>query len=191
MESTDTNHICTYSIDKNDHIIEIGENWNSFAEENYGADKCHSNLIINKPIWDFVEGEETRFIYKIIFESVRKNFSPVTIPHRCDSPGMRRFMELDIIPQIKETILLRSKILRIEERECNKLLEPEIKKSDEFIRMCSMCKKVVLSSGEWVEVEEVVVSMKFFEKYNLPNITHGICPMCYELTMTELKKLLD
>ena len=179
----------SYTLDKNDIIIDLSENWNSFAEENYGANKCKPEFLINKPLWEFIKGEEVEFFYKTIFKSLRKNLIPLTIPHRCDSPSKRRFMELELIPDISGRILLKSSILKVEEREPNKFLETEINRSNEFVSMCSMCKKIVMSEGKWVEIEEYVVSTNLFEKEKLPKITHGICPMCYEITMKALKNL--
>jgi hypothetical protein len=43
-----------------------------------------------------------------------------------------------------------------------------------------------VKAGGWVEVEEAVRELWLFERTQLPQITHGVCPDCqesFELTL--------
>jgi hypothetical protein len=51
-----------------------------------------------------------------------------------------------------------------------------------------MCKKIAVSDSEWQEIEIAMVTLNLFEKERLPQITHGLCPSCYDKAMTEFKK---
>lgn len=53
--------------------------------------------------------------------------------------------------------------------------------------MCGWCKKVAIP--EWVEVEEGVKRMNWFEDAKLPSITHGICPACEQMMMAEIESI--
>lgn len=179
---------CIYVIDKLDRIISVSANWLLFAQENQAGESCHPDVIVNKSIWDFIDGFETRQFYEIILKNVRAKRKAVVLPFRCDSPDKRRYLELRIAPIQEECIKFTSNTVYIELRDTVDILELNIDRSDEIIKMCSMCKKVVSSENTWVEVEVAVVSLKLFEKSKLPLISHGLCPECFELGMSELHK---
>jgi hypothetical protein len=33
--------------------------------------------------------------------------------------------------------------------------------------------------GNWIDAEELVVSMRLFERRTVPELTHGMCPECH------------
>ncbi len=82
-----------YSIDKADHIRFINEGWLQFACQNAGG---HLNraYVIGKSIWDFIEGEDLRQIYRHIFKAVRMKQQAAVFKFRCDSPVCRRYFQL-------------------------------------------------------------------------------------------------
>lgn len=177
-----------YRIDKNDLIIYVVDNWLKFAQENGAADSCHPDIVINRPIWDFIADNETIHLYKIILNKVRTEDHSVNIPCRCDSPDMRRFLDLEIVPLSKGTVEFKSTFIKMEKRKPLKVLKGDVKRPEEFIRMCSMCKMIAATERDWLEVEDAIVSMKLFEKSKLPQITHGICPKCYAVVYAQLDK---
>lgn len=179
-----------YVIDKLDRIISVSDNWLSFAQENQAGEICHPDIIINKPIWEFIDGDETKELYRIILEAIRTTNKAVTLPFRCDSPEKRRYLELIITPIQQEHIEFSSNIIYEELRDNLEILELGIPRSHErFIEMCSMCKKVKLSQNTWVEVEAAVLSLRLFERYRLPQISHGLCTECFMLAMAEIEKI--
>lgn len=188
MKSRETAHACIYSIDKNDLLISVSDNWLLFAAENQAVESCHPDRIIYRPIWDFISGIETQHLFEVILKKVRTADKPVALPFRCDSPDKRRYLELIITPVQQEGIVFTSHIIHEETRDKVGLLATGIPRSDDIITMCSMCKKVVLSGNVWVEVEEAVVTLKLFEQLELPQISHGLCPACFESGLAEFKK---
>jgi len=175
-----------YRIDGDNVIIGVSDNWLSFAEKNGGDGRCHPNRVVGMSLLDFVQDMETVHLYEIIIEKVRKTGKPAKFPFRCDSPGTRRFMELVVIPREGGGVELASRAIRTEPRPLVRLLEDDAERSEDFLRVCSMCKKVALSEDRWVEAEEAVTALGLFEKDRMPQLTHGICPACYARAMAEL-----
>lgn len=136
----------------------------------------------------FIHNQETRHLYRIIVQKVRKRRRFVRFPFRCDSPDEKRFLRLTVIPLTDDFLEFRSKILSTESRKPMTLLRCDIVRSDEFILICSMCKKIAVSDNKWLEVEEAIQLLKLFDKYPLPQLTHGICLSCYRVAMAELEK---
>lgn len=174
-----------YVIDKFDKIISVSDNWLSFAQQNMAGVSCHPDNILNISLWKFIKGIETKQLYKILLKTVRTKGRSIGFPFRCDSPAKRRYLELTISPIHQEYIEFSSRIIREELRDTVKILEWDIPRSDELIKMCSMCKKVELGTI-WVEVEAAIASLKLFEQNRLPRISHGLCPGCYERAIAQI-----
>lgn len=181
-------HTIIYKINREDRIIAVSDNWMDFARDNQATHTCHPDFVIDRPIMEFMAGEETLYLYSILVQKVRESQKPITFPFRCDSPNMRRFLEMNIRP-LDEILEFRSSILREEPSETVDLLRIGTSRSDDFVRICSMCKKVDLSQGEWVEIEVAAVSMRLFEASIMPQLSHTICPQCYESVMAKINRL--
>ena len=182
---------CSYTIDKNDCIVELGKNWDYFAVDNQAVESCGSTFVLNNILWDYIQGKEVKSYYKTIVKHVRETIKPITICHRCDSPSLRRFMLLEILPKNNSKIHFNSYVLSLVDREPVKLLETYSKRSQEILKMCSNCKKILSSNSdwEWVEIEKYIDSSNLSNREILPKITYGICSMCYDTTIKELIKI--
>jgi len=175
-----------YTVDNRDRIVKVSSNWDSFEIINQNADRFLSSSIIGLSIWDFIDGEETNLLYKTIFAKIRKHCSSIIVPYRCDSPTVRRTLELHISAQIDGSIEFYSYLLHEECRDKIDVFDPSFDRSNEHIRVCSICKKVALSDHDWVEVETAISDLGLFTTAKLPQITHGLCPACYAAAMAEL-----
>jgi hypothetical protein len=70
---------------------------------------------------------------------------------------------------------------KIEKREKVLLLEKNVERSNEFIKICSWCKKVYIENEDcWYEVEDAVKKMNLFGKKRLPMLTHTMCDQCFK-----------
>jgi hypothetical protein len=87
-------------------------------------------------------------------------------------------MELEVFPLVDGTVEFQSRSLAEESRQPQAILDPEQPRSEEFVRVCSWCKKVDVG-GQWVEVEEAVSHLGLFDQALLPQLTHGICLDCH------------
>ena len=76
------NGSCYYRVDGEDRIVEISSNWLSFAQENQAGDHCHPSRILEKKIWDFIAGQETQHLYKLVFAKVCACSKPVSLDFR-------------------------------------------------------------------------------------------------------------
>ena len=164
----------------------VNDEWLSFAHEN-GASHLTLDAVLNKSLWQFITDFDVQHLYTLIFNKVLADQLSVKIPFRCDSPDCRRFMEMEISPLSGNRVQIRNRILREEFREPVDLLNPAVNRSKELVRMCSWCKKIDVSPSNWVEVEQAVKQLNLFEAPTSPQLTHGICPTCYEnVRKTEL-----
>jgi hypothetical protein len=182
-------NIFVYHIDEEDIIVSVSPNWESFARANAWASELTPNKVVGHPLWDFIQDPETRHLYRELFNRVRDGSSCRSIPFRCDSPRERRYLSLGISLQRNDHIEITSTILKIEPRDPVGLLEKDRQRSTDLLRICSMCKKIAATRNNWVEIEEGLTQLKLFEARMLPQLTHGICPDCYQSVMADLDDL--
>lgn len=176
MESPSTARIFTYHVDANNRLESVDSEWLLFARENE-ASHLTAEAVVGQPLFQFVAGEETRLLYQEIIDRVRRTQRTAVIPFRCDSPSVRRFMTLVISPRTNGHLQFTAQLIREEEREPVPLFDPSISRAEEFIVVCSWCRRVE-ASGCWLEVELAVRRLELFDKTRQPRISHGICAEC-------------
>ncbi|KAA3610434.1 MAG: hypothetical protein D8M58_05535 [Calditrichaeota bacterium] len=167
-----------YYLDSNDKIIDVDDNWLSFAAENVYS--ISQSFIKDKPIWDIITDIEIQHFYKILIDKVRTYKTKIHFPFRCDSPDCRRFMELSLRLDQENRIEFKSRLIREEFREPVDLFDVQNDRSKELVRVCSWCKKVAVSDNTWLEVEDAIRELSLFDYIKLPKITHSICPTCHK-----------
>ena len=173
-----------YDIDENDVILHVDREWVEFAADN-DASQLASGAIIGTSIWQYFAGEEVQQLYRQVFRQVRRLRLPASIPFRCDSPGKRRFLRLNVESLPESGLRLTVVTEQIEDRPPVALLDSNVCRNSEFIPICGWCKKIRLSDQTWVEVEDAANALRFFES-PLPNLSHGICEDCSNQLHTDL-----
>jgi hypothetical protein len=176
-----TTQALSYAIDENDHLIRVDEGYYRFAEEN-GWGEAGSSL--GRSLWDYVAGSELRKLQRLLVRRVRDEVGDLQLPFRCDGPKVRREMSIRIVSRPGGRAVLFAAQLRSEEARDlpQRLLDPATPRSDETLEMCGWCDRFEVD-GEWVEVEEAARRLGFFERSELPALTHGVCPDCSELLL--------
>lgn len=180
------NEVFKYQIDENNKIIYVSDNWEKFAKENNADENILPSNVIGKSIFDFISDRESKTIYEMIINSIRLKKTDVKIPINCDSPNLRRFIEITIKGLPNNHIEFASEIQHIVERESCEILDENTERCEEAIRICSFCKKIPIEN-EWLDAECAVSVLKVFRNSKMPMLTHSICPKCYEVAMNQLK----
>jgi hypothetical protein len=171
----------SYAIDEQDHLIRADDGYYRFAGEN-GWNEAGTSL--GRLLWDYVAGHEMVKLQRLLVRRVRDEVGDVELPFRCDSPAVRREMEMRIVARPGGRVVLFSARLRSEkQRELPQwLLDPATPRSEEVLEMCGWCDRFEVD-GEWVEVEEAARRLELFNRPELPALSHGICPDCNALLL--------
>lgn len=166
----------SYAIDEQDHLIRVDDGYYRFAAEN-GWDEATTSL--GRSLWDYVAGHEVVKLQRLLVRRIRNEVGDVELPFRCDSPAVRREMEMRIVARPGGRVVLFSARLRSEQaRDLPQwLLDPSVPRNDEVLEMCGWCDRFEVD-GEWVEVEEAARRLELFNRPELPALSHGICPTC-------------
>lgn len=165
-----------YRVNGNDQIVYVSEAWDTFAVAN-GGEGVRAARVLHRPLWDFITDLSTQEIYRTLMRKARAGHL-VRFTFRCDAPWRRRFLEMTMLGGPDNAVEFHTRTLLEEERPVPVLLDPDAPRSDELLRSCGWCKKILVGD-EWVEVEEAVHRLRLFHRRLVPAITHGICDECY------------
>ncbi len=171
---------CSYEVDDDLKIVAVDEAWSEFARANDGMDLLPPRPL-GRSLLSYIPDLPTAHVYGRLFDRIRQTGQPLSVPFRCDSPRLRRFLELRLEPRDEGGFRLSSVLLRAEPRPPVSLLERSRPRGTDMLLMCGWCKRVAIAEA-WVEVEDAVSELKLFERKVLPDISHGICPGCLEST---------
>ncbi len=181
-------HAGTYVLDAEDVIADVSPEWLAFASDNGAPDLCRE-AVVGKPLWSFIAGEETRYLYRLLLKKARETATPIVIPFRCDSPDCRRYMRLELSQLSAGTIQGSGELIRSEPRPYLSLLDLGLARSDSTVAMCSYCKAIRTADDGWVELESGVELLGLLESERPPQVTHGACESCAALVHAELDRL--
>lgn len=173
-----------YRVNERNEIVFVNEAWQAFALANAGIGLQPAN-VLQRPLFDFITDETTRLLYRDLLKRVRAGH-PVQFPFRCDAPAQRRWLDMTI--RLTETGLVEftTHLRRSEERSPISLLGHMPIRSATLLRMCSWCKRANLGCRQWVDLEEAVVRLRLFEQAPLPQLSHGICEICFASLQKQL-----
>lgn len=85
-------------LDATDTIRETSGAWDDFARVN-GGELLLRQHVVGTPLFDYVVGDATRMFVRVLFQLARERRDAVRRTYRCDSPELRRCMEMIVTPQ--------------------------------------------------------------------------------------------
>src|SRR5512142_2158917 len=113
---------CSYDLDVSLRLVSVDAAWRDFAVAN-GAPELVPPRIIGVSVLSAISDPTTALVYRHLFDRVQACREPVVFPIRCDSPEMRRYLELELSPR-PAGFRVRSTVVRTEPRPAQGLLEP-------------------------------------------------------------------
>jgi hypothetical protein len=163
-----------YRIDAQDRIISLNTGWTRFAQIN-DAPHLDCDRLIGRSIWQFIVDEDTSRIYELLLREVRENRPSLTFPFRCDSPEMRRYMEMSLVACGQSSVEFRSRIVDTEPRDQKVYFQYVTVAARGLLLRCSFCNRIQYQ-GRWSDVATVAGTILDRE---LPlQVCYAICEAC-------------
>lgn len=170
----------TYVLSPVSTIAAVSGAWDDFARAN-GAPELVGEAVIGTSIWAWVGGPDTRTVLGKLLDRAFAGAELRGIGYRCDSPELRRFMEVDASLEADGMLRLTHRLVRAEPREQPaELLARSSPRAADLIRMCSWCNAVYVENAGWLEIEEAARVSPLLSRVRQPSITHGVCDACME-----------
>jgi hypothetical protein len=167
---------CSYDLDQQLVITGLGPGWDEFAFEN-AATNLASPGPVGRPLMMFIADATTVHLYELLFERVARDKRSMTLPIRCDAPGLRRHLNLTISARPAGGYHVSTTLVRAELRQPVALLDADVTRRADQLLMCGWCKRANVEQ-RWMEVEHAVALLGLFERPVQPQVVHGICDSC-------------
>ena len=163
--------VVTYRVDAKDVIVDVGGAWDQFAEVNGGVPN-----VLGRPLWHFVAGNDVRGVWAVLLRHVRTEWEPLAFLYRCDAPGLRRLMQMELVPQPDGGVAFNSRQVRaVEAAAISGRWEAATRQ--ETVVVCGWCARV--NVGDWVTADRAIEAFGLTgPESRLPRLTHGICDSC-------------
>ncbi|MDA3863785.1 MAG: hypothetical protein PF689_07965 [Deltaproteobacteria bacterium] len=169
-----------YHLDRDNKLCWLGDNWNKFAIENKGGEKVLAENLKGKSLWSQIKDDETRQIYLDLVNKVRKTGNSLRVKAYCDTPALKRELKIIISPLPEDGIRFESIFIKLTPRKRLAILDKDVPRSENFIKICSFCKDIKIKENQWKTTEKAVDHLDLFNQKILPQLTHSICPSCYK-----------
>lgn len=171
-----------YRLDAADRVKWVSDGWVDYARAN-AADSLRTDDVLGRSVWEFIDGAEVTGLYHALFQKVRSTGEAVTLLCHCDSPRVKREMEIRIVPHAEGGIEVVATIVSEQSRPAVPLLDHALPRSDDVLSMCSWCRRVLTHPDRWLPIEHAIEELELFSGRVLPKLSHGACPDCYSRVM--------
>jgi PAS domain-containing protein len=151
--------------------------WNRFAREQGGNAAVLAENIVGRNLLEFIPAD-LRDFYQKLFAQARALSKAVGHDYECSSASVFRLYRLEAYPLRAGAGFVVENSLRIERPHDRTPLQPEngiYTDSNGIITCCANCRRTRRAANHenWDWVPAYVESKQL-------NVSHGICPMCFE-----------
>lgn len=165
-----------YMLNRKDVIVDVNDAWNDFATNN-DAPELISERVIGNSLVNYVTGDITKMYVQTVLQNVRMIGKPIRRHYRCDSPTLKRYMEMSIKPDGKN-LQLAHKVIRTEDMTCTVHFNAALTPSEpQITKRCSSCGRVEAQKAVWVEANDLYAA-KHGAKDVTVMVEYTICPVC-------------
>jgi len=166
----------SYWIDGTDTIVKVNQVWDHFALGNDGGDSVLSSKVVGRNVFDFISGDETRMYLGALLQHARFLNKTLVRPYRCDSPALRRYMEMQVSPDEGDLVRLDHVLLRAEPYEVPVVYRYEDNPDVEALFRCSVCSDLQVGD-RWFAPEDARILCGLAPEKPLA-VRYAVCPSC-------------
>lgn len=166
-----------YWLDKDMRITAVSGPWDEFAIENNGRNVVEPD-VKGRPIWHFIKGNTTRMWVDTLIKLAMVTGKVVERPYRCDSPEMKRYMSMKIVPEESGAFRMEHTVLFTEKRSHNVHFNYSENQTLQLKQRCSSCGRL-RTQDSWEEAEYLSPPGEgTLEKTY--TVIYTMCPDCLE-----------
>jgi hypothetical protein len=158
-----------YRIDRSDVLTGVGGTWDEFARANGGI-----GPVVGRPLWHFVTGEDVRAVWALLLRRVRDVGGPLAFLYRCDGPGVRRLMQMELLAEDEGVVAFRSTLIEAAAADTY-LGRWEQCSTRRAVVVCGWCARVQLD--RWVAPEDAAAELGLMGS-RTARLSHGLCDTC-------------
>jgi len=168
----------SYTLDPDDTITAVTGDWDRFALDN-GGDESLSTKVIGRRLDHFISGDVTLMFVRTLLMSARTLKRTVERPYRCDSPQLKRFMEMTIVPRGDGVLEVCHRQVRSEPYRYSLPVTGAMPGAgSNFVKRCSLCQRIRVGQM-WSEVDDAILEGRLPKGAAAKlGVVYGVCPDC-------------
>lgn len=165
-----------YMLADDDRIERVCPGWSRAARLRMGQ-RLDDEMVLGRPLWDFINGGATLRLYDALVWHVRRTGQRLAFRHRGDRPGALRYMKMTLTPGPGQRVQLRS--------EC--LYEQPVPRAVYFahvsyrrhpaLMQCSLC-QMIEAYGRWLSLDEALEHTTLLDSLLPIEIGDTVCDSC-------------
>lgn len=160
--------ITVYTLDREDRLVDLSPNWDSFALANEGEAACASH-VLGEPLMQNITGDPVRMFMTAVLMRVRVSGQPETAPYRCDSETMKRLYHMTLEP-LEDGAVRITHVLDHEEPAARRVRIRPAAPGRPALQRCSICCRVKGAQG-WADPFDAAADQDL-------RVIHTVCPDC-------------
>jgi hypothetical protein len=169
----------SYLLNSANCFIWFSPEWNvefqDTLQESYDV-----NVYLGRCFLDLLSGPSIRMIYQSLFQLIRDSEPrPLSLTMRCDKPPLKIRMSQELRGRENGFIKVEISYISVEAMpDDGQFFRIEW---NEPLKMCSWCQSIYSSEeAVWLPLERALGHIPILHEPELPAITHGCCPACYQ-----------
>ena len=173
----------SYWITASGTVLSIGGPWDTWlGRDGDLPDQCCEAKVVGNSLFSFIENDGVRHVYRTMHARVFETGRAIAFPFRCDSPWLRRDMQMNMT---RDGDALRYDSVIISETRRQRPLPQPTPSATTLIAMCSFCKayRFPIASQIWKDIESLFMEPHLPELFS---VTHGMCEPCAASWLAEL-----
>lgn len=169
--------VVVYAIDRDDHLVEVDENWLEFAVQNAAPVNLRPENVLGTSLWSHIRDETLRAMYEHLIRTVRESGESAEFDFRCDSPLLRRYMRMTVSPLPADAIQFVSTTMKTAKRDAGLTARAAFAGNRHVIR-CSVCNLFRLNDGSWSEVKALLEEDRILDDDQRLKEIWSVCSKC-------------
>ena len=167
----------SYTLDDADTIVAVNGPWDDFARKNEG-EQILADKIVGQKLDRFILGDDTRMFVRTMIMSARVLKKTIYRPYRCDSPTLKRFMEMTVHPLPEGQVEVVHRELHSEPiTHVIRIAAGPVGSSTAYVKRCSLCNRVKVQ-GIWSELDNALETERLLVEASSLKVIYGVCPDC-------------
>jgi hypothetical protein len=171
----DTVDIATwYEIDAAGRVTAVCPEWDAVARQAGGAAGALQAGVIGRPLHQFISGDPTRMYMDAALQAVRLMGQPRRLRYRCDTPTVRRTLEMTLVPLDGGGVRISHGLIEQQPRLRPLVCLPDERLAGEgagVLWCCSLCLRLQQAGQPW-RAPDLVASPRLVVRYT-------VCPRCW------------
>jgi hypothetical protein len=175
----------SYLLNQSDRFVWFSPEWNLEFHDAF-QDPYEVNDYLGRSFFDLLAGSTIHVIYRSLFHLIRRPESkPLSLTMRCDRVPLKILMSQELSGKEDGTIRVELSYISREPMTENEPVFPF--EQDKPLKMCSWCQSIFdHNHAVWMPLEQALGYFPLLHQTELPAITHGCCPGCFQILRGKL-----